>query len=241
MSSSPHRTGRRSPADAAREKAAALRRDAQAKEGRSRHIKRLGIVAAVIAVIVALVMAVRSNDPTPRSTQRVDDLAAVSGVGEAAPPPWPAPTDVYEPVRAAGLSLGPMGTAEHYHVHLDVMVDGAPVEVPADLGIDPDSGAMSALHTHDTDGVLHVEAAEKGQPFTLGQLFTEWNVRLTETELGALSAGRGKTLAAYVHGERADGDPAMIRLQPHQEIALVFGPKDQEVDIPQNYDFEPGE
>lgn len=88
-------------------------------------------------------------------------------------PPWPAPSDVTARVAAAGLDLGPMGMAEHYHPQLRVVVNSTEVQVPANIGVDPTTGAMSALHTHELDGTIHIEADTAGEVFTLGQLFTQ--------------------------------------------------------------------
>jgi hypothetical protein len=132
-----------------------------------------------------------------------------------------------------------MGTAEHYHAHLDVLVEGEPVPVPANIGVEP-SGQMSALHTHTPDGIIHIEAARTGQTFTLGQLFTQWNVALGPDRVGGLTTGGadGKTLSVYVNGTKATGDPALVRFEPEQEIALVYGAPDQQVDVPTSYDWE---
>ncbi|MEV0351530.1 hypothetical protein AB0H88_37640 [Nonomuraea sp. NPDC050680] len=156
-------------------------------------------------------------------------------------PPWPAPADPYPGVKAAGLSIGPMGMAEHYHAHLDVFVDGKPVPVAADIGIDPQTGQMTALHTHDPNGVIHIEADKKGDTYTLGQIFKEWSVTLTPSQIGALKAGGGKTLAAYVNGKQTSGDPAAIVLKPHMQIALVYGKPDPSFTPPATYQFQPGE
>jgi hypothetical protein len=48
--------------------------------------------------------------------------------------------------------------------------------MPANIGVEPITGAMSALHTHETDGTIHIEADTKGELFTQGQLFTQWGV-----------------------------------------------------------------
>jgi hypothetical protein len=82
-------------------------------------------------------------------------------------------------VAAAGLDLGPMGMAEHYHPQLRVIVNGTAVPVPGNVGVDPSTGAMSALHTDEPDGTRHIEADTAGEVFTLGQLFTQWGVQLT--------------------------------------------------------------
>ncbi len=135
-------------------------------------------------------------------------------------PPWPAPTDVADRVASAGLDLGPMGMAEHYHPHLQVIVNGQEVPVPANIGVDPATGAMSALHTHEADGTIHIEADKAGEAFTLGQLFTEWGVKLTATQIGGVQAEDGQKVTLTSNGAPVAGDPTKLRLQPDQKIVL---------------------
>jgi hypothetical protein len=168
-------------------------------------------------------------------------LAESSGRGGETSPPWSAPSDVPARVAEAGLTLGEMGMAEHYHAHLDVIVNGESVPVPAELGVDGATGDMAYLHTHDPSGLVHVEAGTKGQPFSLGQLFTLWNVRLDEAQLGALRTSDGNTLTLYVNGQKVPGNPSMLQLAPYQQIALVYGPEGQDVDVPDSYNFAPGD
>ena len=119
-------------------------------------------------------------------------------------PPWPAPTDPEAGIQAAGLVANPMeGAVQHFHAHLDILVDGQPVVVPAYLGIDQRRGQYAELHTHDDSGILHVESGSTSLTFTLGQLFTEWGVKLDANDLGGLAAGNGKQLRAYVDGQRS--------------------------------------
>lgn len=107
-------------------------------------------------------------------------------------PPWPAPTDdVPARAAAAGLNLGPMGMAEHYHPHLQIIINGNDVPVPANIGVDPTTGAMSAVHTHEPDGTIHIEAGTAGETFTLAQLFTQWGVQVTSTQIGGVHAKTG--------------------------------------------------
>lgn len=172
-------------------------------------------------------------------------VIGVSGGGDhahaLARPSWPRPDDTAARARAIGLSVAPMeGTARHFHSHLDLLVDGRPVPVPAGLGIAPAGQEMSELHTHDATGVLHIEAPTTGRRYTLGQLFTEWNVRLDATDLGGLKTGSGRTLTAYVDGRRQTGDPASIELTPHREIALVYGPAGARPKVPAVYRFTSG-
>jgi hypothetical protein len=194
------------------------------------------MVAIALGVIGLALTRTRDSTPAP-ARPLTTGAAAAAGT---AMPPWPAPTQTAARAQLAGLSLGPMGTAQHYHVHLDVIVAGQTVPVTANIGVDPQSGMMTGLHTHDTSGVIHIEAAKDNDRFTLGQLFTEWNVRLSRARLGGLRVAHGKTLTAYVNGMRRVGDPARIVLRPHQEIALVYGAAAPAIKIPAIYDFPPG-
>lgn len=138
---------------------------------------------------------------------------------------------------AADLVSNPMeGAVQHFHTHLDILVDGSAVEVPANLGIDPHRRLIAELHTHDASGILHVESGSNTLQFTLGQLFTEWGVRLDPDDLGGLRAGNSKQLRAYVDGRQVAGDPSAIQLTNHQEVALVYG-TNTPASVPSTYDF----
>jgi len=138
----------------------------------------------------------------------------------AAGSPWAAPSNVSERAASAGLDLGPMGMAEHYHPHLRVIIDGADVPVPPNIGVDAASGAMSAVHTHEADGTIHIEASTVGEEFTLGQLFTQWGVDLTPTQIGGIRATAGDTVAVTSNGVKVKGDPNDLRLEPDQKIVV---------------------
>jgi len=117
-----------------------------------------------------------------------------------------------------------------------------PVTVPADIGIVFKNGqavAISPLHTHTPDGVLHVEA-ERNAKFTLGQLFTEWGVRLSSTCVGGLCADGSHEIAFAVDGVPYEGDPGEIALKPHEEIAIVYGAKGNLPKPPASYNFPKG-
>jgi hypothetical protein len=146
-------------------------------------------------------------------------------------------------IAQAGLAvLSAEGNVDHYHAHLDVMKDGKPVAVPASIGITagPDNRAngISALHTHDTTGVVHIESPTAGQIFTLGQLLTEWGVLGGN---GAQGTGPGPVdgWTAYVDGKKYDGGIRDLPLKAHDEIVLSYGTAPAK--IPASYDFPPGE
>lgn len=180
--------------------------------------------AAAVTAALALALAGCSSDPSPTTATG----SSSSSTADVAPddtslPPWPAPGDVPARVAAAGLDLGPMGTAEHYHPHLSITIDGQPVPVPPNIGVDPNTGAMSAVHTHEGDGTIHIEADTVGQTFTLGQLFTQWGVALTPTQVGGVTAEDGRKVTVTSNGTSVPGDPADLRLKPDQQIELTLG------------------
>ncbi|MGW3353208.1 hypothetical protein ACWDA3_58805 [Nonomuraea rubra] len=214
---------------ATRQRVAEMRAAHQGQERRRRLLTMLITAVVAIAVLAGLGYGIFT-----------DRTATPAPAGDGGPPPWPIPADPAPRIRAAGLNTGPMGTADHYHAHLDIFVDGKPVPVAANIGIEP-TEAMSALHTHDERGVIHVEAHTKGDTYTLGQLFTQWGVALSPTQIGALKTGGGKTLAAYVNGTKVSGDPAGIVIKARQQIALVYGKPDPSFTPPSSYTFQPGE
>jgi len=176
------------------------------------------------------------------------------------PAPWPVLPYALSRIRSAHLTPLLGRIVRHDHVHLDVIVDGKKVTVPAGVGLaEPvDNGpckpqtsavsecsaaagdfytafvANSPLHTHTASGMIHVEADRPGR-YTLGQFFDEWGVRLNESCLGAYCAGGGKELAVFVDGHRVNGSPRDVVLANRQEIAVAFGNRSELSSAPSAY------
>jgi hypothetical protein len=153
--------------------------------------------------------------------------------------PWDLPKDPIPGIRAAGLTAGPMGTAEHYHAHLDLFVDGEHVALPANVGIVGED--MTPIHTHDARGVIHVESRAKGEVYTLGQIFKQWGVALSAGQIGPLRTGGGKTLTTRIDGKPFTGDPASIVIKAHQQISLVYGTPNPSFTPPSSFTFKSDE
>ena len=165
--------------------------------------------------------------------------------------PWPAPSDPLDRAVAAGLEPETQEFLNfHVHSHLDVFVNGSPIEVPAGIGIDitdpavhttqsdlgPTYGGISPgcaepcispLHTHDPTGIVHTESAVD-DPNTLGQFFTEWGVALTAECVGGYCSPDA-SIQVFVDGETFSGDPADIELADQLEIAIVIGSPPEEI------------
>ena len=158
------------------------------------------------------------------------------------PAPWPRNVGLLgSRLLATGLPvLDQEGTALHIHEHLDLFVDGRRVRVPAGIGIDEVEGFLSPLHTHDETGIIHVESPDV-HPFTLGQFFAAWGVRLTPRCLGGYCQTGGKRVRVYSDGQLVSGDPRLVLLTPHEEIAVTYGTRAQlPHPIPASYLFPPG-
>ena len=155
------------------------------------------------------------------------------------PPPWPANGDKLQ-LRLRAIRLDPLtqeGQVLHIHQHLDLFAEGRRVTVPANIGIDPAGAFLSALHTHDDSGIMHVESPTAAQ-FTLGQFFAVWGVRLDARCIGGRCARGSRRLRAWVDGKPVAADPTRIILDQHQEIVLAYGTAAQVPDpLPKSYNF----
>ena len=219
-------------------------------------MSRLTSICVFALIVTALASACGGG--TGSSDDRPSDDRSAPPAPEPASgaPPWPAPSDPIARTVKAGLKPERKEFfAIHLHAHLDVFVNGEPVEVPAGIGIDItdpgvkrfedpggigyggielcDKPCISPLHTHDTTGVLHTEAPENVTN-SLGEFFVEWGVRLDERCVGGFCEPEA-SIAVYVDGERYAGDPARIALENLREIAIVIGSFPSEV--PSTYDF----
>jgi hypothetical protein len=184
----------------------------------------LAVVAAIAAVLAFTLR--RSTGP---------DLLT-------GPAPWPNNTQgLATRMQDAGLpSLTAMEQLDfHIHQHLDIFVDGNPVTVPANIGIDPSVG-IAVLHTHDDTGVIHVESPV-AQDFTLRNFFDVWGVRLTDTCIGGYCNDGTRTLRVYVDGKPATVGVRDVVLTEHEEIVLAYGTESElPHPIPTSYQFPPG-
>jgi hypothetical protein len=163
--------------------------------------------------------------------------------------PWPAEfTHLRERLASIGLpALAAEGTALHIHQHLDISVNGVAVAVPAGIGIDPNGQFISAIHVHDTSGIVHVESPTV-QTFTLGQFFDIWGLTFTQQCIGGEcstdsnpSNTSGQALQVYLNGTLYSGDPRSIALAAHQEIYIFYGTAAQlPKTIPRSFAFPAG-
>jgi hypothetical protein len=117
----------------------------------------------------------------------------------------------------------------HFHPHLTITIEGKPMTLPGQIGIDPTlwkdhsldqygmqamsdgMQGMSPLHTHDDTGTIHVES-NANRTYTLGQFLDNW---------GGLNV-IGKTVKATVDGKPVT-DYRNIVLRKGEQINLQVG------------------
>ena len=188
-----------------------------------------GGLAVIVVIVVAIVLASRGSAKPVHV-----DFAQLPGL-QGGPPPWNNDVPALQGRLAAVHldALGQEGNVEHIHMHLDVYVNGAHVTVPAGVGID-DNSFITELHTHATDDVIHLESP-KSRPYTLGQFFGEWGVRLNASCLGRYCGD----LHWWVNGKKQTGNPADLVLHAHQEIVIATGKPP--VHVPASFNFPAGE
>jgi hypothetical protein len=203
------------------------RQEADAKaDARRRRGAVLFVGAILVAAAVAGVVAVASggggsSSDTEQTYARNSVPRGAEAGAQTTPPPWrPEYAHLAERIQAMGL---PGLNEEIFHIHslLHVYVNGKSVTVPANIGLDQSTGTFSPLHTHDTSGIIHMEADQE-YPFTIGQVFAVWGVKFTNDRLGPYESGGGKQLQVYVDGERVK-DPIDRVMHEHDNIVVGYG------------------
>jgi hypothetical protein len=231
-------------ADEKRVRLAVAKAELERKQREAR-LRRLWIIAAAVVVVAGFVVLDvfvlnHASKSKKNAAAAIPSVPATVAAGRDNLPPWAAPANASAAVAAAGLPmLGQEGTALHIHAHLDVIVNGKPVPVPAEIGIDEAANQISPLHTHDTTGVIHVESPTRAQ-FSLGQFFSEWQVSLGTDHVGGLKADGTSLLKVYVNGKPYTGTPGSVILHAHDEIAVVYGTAAQQQNPPSTYQFANG-
>ena len=121
--------------------------------------------------------------------------------------------------------------AYHIHAHLAVVDAGRLYALPAGIGIPGSTAQPTAqgpvaaggsciywLHTHTSDGIIHVESPTK-RIYTLGNFFDEWHQPLSGDRVGTL---RG-AITAYINGKPWTRSVRDIPLLPHADIQFDIG------------------
>ena len=221
----------------------------------------IGIAAGIAALTATLVLALTRNGNAGSAALPLASLSTLgklqpsAATGPLGPEGVPIPHAVaLAPPRslANGQQIDGISCQVseqvlfHIHAHLTILVDGAPRQVPAGIGIAPPyqvqqtasgkfiSGApcFMWLHTHSPDGIIHTESPMQ-RTYTLGDFFDIWGQPLSRVRVGP---ARGLVTALF-DGHVYTGNPRQIPLLAHAQIQLEVGTP---VLAPEHITFPPG-
>lgn len=137
----------------------------------------------------------------------------------------------YSQLEERRLSTGvstmgePQDPTAHTHPRLAIYANGSRIRIPVNIGIDPAQppDRMASLHTHESDGTIHVEGMATA---TLGQLFAIWGVPFSPERLGPFQSEAGSRVRMWVEGSPSREFGA-LELSDGQEIVIAFGAREE--------------
>jgi hypothetical protein len=176
-----------------------LRKQKQA--ARNRGIVIGSIIAAVIIVFVGIGIFVYMNN----NTQSASTTETVVN------PSYPPVDGIY----CDSLEQ----TTYHYHALLAMYINGKQAALPSQIGIAPDGSCYYWLHTHDSSGVIHIEAPAN-HSFTLGNFLDEWSQHFSS--LGYPAQLNSPNWQVWINGKVYTGDLHNIVLKSHEIITLAY-------------------
>ncbi len=178
-----------------------LRREAERKREQKRmRVTIISVAAAVVLVVgVIITYAVYTNSQSQSQTRQIVN------------PSYPPVDNVYCDTQEQN--------AFHIHAHLTMYINGQALPLPAQIGIAKDQSCLYWLHTHDTTGVIHIEAPAN-HAFTFGNFLDEWSTVFPT--LGYPSQLDQGSWQVYVNGKPYTGDFHKIPLAAHTLITLAY-------------------
>jgi hypothetical protein len=202
-----------------------------AVEPRTRPSKR-SLVPLALAALAAIVLAGGCGSSSAPSAAPAPAPAGLTitgpGLQTSLPAAQPAPAwrpeyaHLAERLKLIGI---PPGGKETFHIHamLHIYVNGLLAPLPALIGLDPAKGIESSMHTHDSTGIIHMEAPYPYR-YTLGDFFAVWGVKLGPAQVGGLTGLGGDHLHFFVNG-KPFSDPAALVLHRYDSVVIGYGPE----------------
>jgi hypothetical protein len=191
-----------------------------AKQARQRRITLIAsIIVAVVVIAGGVIFFAINNLNKPRSTVTGATASATATVTSATTTAAATANTPYAPVD--GISCySTEQSAYHIHAHLSIYINGSAVQVPQGIGIAPDGSCLYWLHTHNTDGIIHIESPTQ-KTYTLGNFLDEWHQQFRDlgypSELGLTDGWK-----IYVNGKPYSDTIQSIPLNAHTLITLAY-------------------
>ena len=183
------------------------RLDAQRRAARNKRILIGSIIAAAVLLVATVSFVVYSNTHNA-SAQNPNAIPSEQVFNPA-----------YQPVDCI-YCYQLEKTFYHIHAHLTIYIDGKQVAIPQNIGIASDQSCFYWLHTHTSDGVVHIEFPRQGSP-TLGNFLDIWGQEFSQLGFqNELASSADWTI--YVDGKQVTSNFNQLVLQPHQVITIAY-------------------
>lgn len=133
----------------------------------------------------------------------------------------------------------------HIHVHLTIYINGKPVTIPEGIGIASDGSCYYWMHTHSSDGIIHIEAPAKVHNVALDDFLTIWHDGFSKLNFPPqLTLNSGWHI--YVNGKPFAGQVTSplnteVALSSHDLITLEYGSNNPPPEKPGTFSFPIGE
>jgi hypothetical protein len=168
----------------------------------------------LLSAVGCSVGATPSPVPTPVSTPTTTPSAPPT----AAPTQPPASSSQPPAGGEIKCDLGGHDAAYHIHALVGVRVDGQLYAPPANIGIT--DSRMYWVHTHNTDGIVHIEAPASVSP-TLGDFLDLWEKSYPDDQL--LAAARDAIAAGKVTVNDAPISSNPLDLVLEDKMRIILG------------------
>ena len=118
-------------------------------------------------------------------------------------------------------------TAFHIHAHLTIYINGKQYTIPKGIGIATDSSCYYWMHTHTSDGIIHIEAPAPAHNLALDDFLTIWHNGFAKLNFPAeLNQTTGWTI--YVNGQLFKGTVTSplnteVPLTSHNFVTIEYG------------------
>ena len=211
------------------------------------------VVILVVVLIIVVLSGSTPSTPTPKSAADVKTVPIPASLQMVADPPTtPGYEGVPIPIGPKLATLANAATGQtvdgvqcqageqlvsHVHTHLAIFVNGKARVIPYGIGVPGAQAVQTAhgafvetgscfywLHTHQEDGIIHLESPSTSLSFTLRQFFAEWGIPLNSTQVGPVTGkltvfftAPGKKVGIY------KGNPADLPLGDHYQIQIDVG------------------
>jgi hypothetical protein len=148
---------------------------------------------------------------------------------------------LYPPINGVPCDSGEQ-IAYHIHVHVSIYINGKSAEIPQGIGIGANGMCYYWMHTHTSDGIIHIEAPSKVHNVALDDFLTIWHVGFSKLKFPQqLTQQTGWKI--YIDGKPFAGvvtSPLSteVPLTSHMAVTLEYGthnpPPDKSYNFPAN-------